>query len=201
MNNQINERIIIANDFKWIYNWKGKLSGKKEKTLKRIAFLDHGIALFLLTVSIFTSAMSTFQIETFFIWAEAGVLVLITMGFSLRARFSYIELMLQRHIKKIENIDIQFDEKINNEFANIIAKFNKNRKQNIFILGLFLFLIFTALLQVIGLNPYWEKFPPLVLALSLYLMVRINYDIMILKRNLERVEFMIDKENKTPTKC
>ena len=200
MNNQINERITIANAFKWVYNLEGKPSGKIGKTPKRMAFLDHGIALFLLTVSIFTSAMSTFQIEAFFIWSETGILVSIAMGFSLRARFSYIELMLQKHIKKIENVDIQFDEKLNAEFANIIAKFNKNRKLNIFILGLFLFLIFTALLQVIGLNPYWEKFPPLVLALSLYLMVQINYDIMILKRNLQKVELIIDKGNKSPAR-
>ena len=188
MNNQINERIKIAKNFKSIYNWEGKSPEKKEKTLKRVAFLDYGIVMVLLFILIVASAMSTFQIESLSgNWTNTGLLVLMTMGLSVRAPFSYIELMLQKHINQIKNLEIKFDEELNTEFDNIVERFNK-RKKYIFLIGIPVILIFiSALLQVFDANPYWDKFPPLVFIVSLYLVVRINYYILIVKKNLAKV--------------
>lgn len=188
MNSQINERIIIAENFKPIYNWTGKSPEKKGKMLKRAAVLDYGIVIFSLSVLIIASAMSTFQIEFFSgNWTNAGLLVLMTMALSLRAPFAYIELMLHKHINQIKNLEIEFDQKLNTEFGNIVERFNR-RKKNIYLIGIPVILIFiSALLQVFNANPYWEKFPPLVLVVSLYLIIRINYDIVIMRKNLGKV--------------
>ncbi len=188
MNSQINERIIIAKNFKSFYNWTGKTPEDKEKMLKRGAFLDYGIVMVLLSFLIIISAMSTFHIEPFSRkWTNTGLLALLTMGLSFRAPFSYIELILHKHINQIKNIETKFDQKLNTEFDSIIKRFNK-RKRYIYLLGIpSLFIFISALLQFFDLNPYWGKFPPLVLVVSLYLVVRINYDILIIKKNLEKV--------------
>ena len=189
MNNQIAERIKIAKSFKSTYNWQGKTPEQREKTLKRFAFLNYGIAILLLCAIIVVSAITTFQIETFSgKWTNAGLLVLMAMSLSLSAPFLYIELMLHNHIKKIEKLEIEFDEKLNNQLDNIIAKLNR-RKKYIYLLGLpAILIIIPAFLQVFDANPYWDKFPPIVLVVSLYVLVMVNYDIIKLKRNLKRVE-------------
>lgn len=188
MNSEINERILIANNFKSIYNWTGKSAEKKEKMLKRTAFVDYGIVMVLLSFLIIASAMSTFDIESFSSnWTNAGLLVLMTMALSLRAPFAYIELMLHKHINQIQNLEIEFDQKLNTEFDNIVKRFNK-RKKYIYLLGIPVIIIsVSALLQVFNANPYWEKFPPFVLIVGLYLIVRINYDIVIVRKNLGKV--------------
>ncbi|NPV51793.1 MAG: hypothetical protein HPY60_11455 [Candidatus Methanofastidiosum sp.] len=188
MTSQINERIEIAKSFKSIYNWTGKNPEKKEKLFKRVAFLDYGIVMFLLSVLIIASAMSTLQIEYFSgNWTNAGILVLMTMALSLRAPFSYIELMLHNHINQIKNLEIEFDPNLNTEFNSIVKRFNKRGKY-IYLFGIPVILIFiSALLQVFDANPYWEKFPPIVLLVCLYLIIQINYDIAIMRKNLGKV--------------
>jgi nicotinamide riboside transporter PnuC len=189
MNNKVSERIHIAMNFKSIYNWKGKSSEKREKILKRLASLDFGIVILCLSILIVLSAISIFKTESFSgKWTNAGLLVLMTMALSFRAPFSYIELILQKHINKIRNIETEFDEKINIELDNIIKGFNKRMKY-VYLTGIPAILIFIpALLQVFDANPYWDKFPPLVLIISLFIFVRINYDILILKKNLKKIE-------------
>ncbi len=189
MNNQISERITIAKKFKSIHGWKGKSPEQKEKILKNAASLDYGIVMFLLLALIIVSTMSIFQIETSSDnWANAGLLVVMAMSLSLRSPFSFIELMLQKHIKKIDSVKSPFNNELNIEFENIIARLNR-RKKHIYLTGIPVILIFiSALLQFLNVNPYWDKFPIIVLAVCLYLVVRINFDIMNLRRNLKRVE-------------
>ena len=188
MSNQIDERIKIAKNFKSPYNWEGNPLEKKEKTLRRAGFLDYGFVMILLSVLIVASAMSAFKIDPFISkWHNAGLLVLMTMAFSIRAPFSYIELMLHQHINKIKTLEIEFDEKLNAEFSNIITRFNK-RVKNIYVTGIPLILIAMAgFIQVLFENPYWDKFPPLILVLSLYLIFQINYDVFRLKKILRNV--------------
>lgn len=188
MNNQIDERIKIAKNFKSLYSWEGKSPEKREKTLKRTGFMEYGFVMILLSVLIVASAMSAFQIEPFIgKWPKAGLLVLLTMVYSLRSPFLYIELLLHKHINKIRNSELEFNEELNTDFDNIIAQLNKRRKY-IYLTGAPLLLIaLAAFVQVLDVMPYWDKFPPLVLIISLYLVVRINYDVLKLKKNLARV--------------
>ena len=188
MNTQTNERIKIAKNFKSIYNWEGKSPEKREKTLKRDGFLDYGLAMLLLSVLTVASAMNMLRIDPFInYWANAGLLVLFAMTTSLRSPFLYIELLLHKHISKIRNSEIEFDEDLNIEFSNIITRFNK-RVKNIYVTGIPLILIALAgFIQVLFENPYWDKFPPLILVLSLYLIFQINYDVFRLKKILRKV--------------
>lgn len=189
MNNQVIERIQIAKNFKSIYNWEGKSLEKKEKKLKRLASLDYGIVILCLSILIIVSAIFTFNTESLSSnWKNAGLLVVMKMALSFRAPFSYIELVLQKHIDKIKNLETEFDEKINIELDNIIKRFNKRMKY-IYLTGIPVILVFIpALFQVIDANPYWDKFPPLVLIISLFIFIRINYDILMLKKNLKKLE-------------
>jgi hypothetical protein len=188
MNNLIAERIRIASSFKSIYNWTGKTQEKKEKTLKKVAFLDYEMVMILLALLVVVSAMSTFKIEPLFgNWKNVALLVLMTMGFSIKSPFSHIELMLHKHINQIKNLDIEFDQNLNTKFCNIIERFNKRTKY-IYLFGIPLILIsISAFLQVFNANPYWDLFPPIILVISIYLIARINYDILIIKKNFSKV--------------
>ena len=189
MDNQINKRIEIAKNYNSIYGWKKMTPEKREKTLKRIALLDYWIVMVLLPFLIIVSALSTFQIDIFSRnWTNAGLLVLMTMSLSIRAPLSYIEVMLQNHIKKIESNKHEFNNRLNDELHTIVVKLNR-RKKTIYLTGIpVIIIMIPALLQVFNTNPYWDKFPPLVLIVSLYLVVRINYDIVKLKQNLKQAE-------------
>lgn len=189
MTNQIIERIKIIENFKSIYEWKGKTQEQKGKALKITASLDYGLEMVLIILLIFVSTLSFFQIETAISgnWENSGLLVLMTMSLSIRAPFGYIELMLKKHTQKIKDLKIDFDKKLNQDLECLISKFNA-RKKYLYLTGFPAILIsIAALLQVFDLNPYWDKFPPFVGAVSLYLLVRINYDIIRLKRNLKKV--------------
>ncbi|WP_289056255.1 hypothetical protein [Carboxylicivirga marina] len=190
MTNQIIERIKIIEDFKSIYEWKGKTQERKDKTLKFIAFLDYRLAMFILIFLILVSTLTSFQIETASgNWENAGLLVLMAMSLSLRAPFAYIELILKKHIDEIKHIDKDFEKKLNQDLEFLILKFN-DRKKYLYLIGLpAILILIAALLQVFDLNPYWDKFPHLVGGVSVYILVRMNYNIIRLKRNLRRVKF------------
>ena len=187
---QIEKRIQIVKNFKSIYNWEGESAEKREKTIQIAVFLEYGFVMILLSILVVGSAMVVFEFEHFIDrWANAGILILITMSFSIRSPFSYVELMLHKHINIIKSIE--FDEKLNTELEDIITRFNL-RKKYIYLTAIPAILIgIAAFLQVFDGNPYWNKLPPFVMLISLYLITRINYDILKLKRNLKRVENLI----------
>jgi hypothetical protein len=189
MTNQISERIKIIESFKSIYHWKGKTEERKAKSLKFISFLDYGLEIVLLVFVILVSVLTSLQVESVLSnWENSGLLVLMTMSLSLRAPFGYIELILKKHAKEIENNKIDFDKKINDELEFFISKFN-DRKKYLYLMGLpAILILIAALLQVFDMNPYWDKFPHLVGIVSVYILVRMNYDIIKLKRNLRKVK-------------
>ncbi len=189
MTNQVTERIEIIEDFKSIYNWKGKTEVRKVKTLKFISLLDYSLEIVLLIFLILVSALTSFRVESVLSnWENAGLLVLMTMSLSLRAPFAYIELILKKHIQEIKNIKTNFDTKLNHDLEFFISKFN-DRKKYFYLMGIPAILIgIAAFLQVFDLNPYWAKFPNLVGLVSVYILVRMNYDIIKLKRNLRKVK-------------
>jgi hypothetical protein len=173
MTNQIAKRIQIIDGFKSIYSWKGK-------TLKYISLLDFGIVMILLVFSILASVLS-------WNWENSGLLVLMAMSLSIRAPFGFIELILKNHSKEIEDLNIDFEDKLNQNLEFLISKFN-DRKKYLYITGLpAILILIAALLQVFDLNPYWDKFPYFVGGVSVYILVRINYDIIRLKKNLRKV--------------
>lgn len=189
MTNQITERIQIIDGFKSIYNWKGKSEERKIKTLKYISFLDFGLVMLLLAFLILVSVLTSFNIDSILSgkWEKSGLLVLMAMSLSIRAPFGFIELKLKKHVKEIKDLKIDFDEKLNHDLEFLISKFN-DRKKYLYLKEFPAILIsIAALLQVFDLNPYWEKFPHVVGGVSVYIFVRIIYDINRLKRNLGKI--------------
>jgi hypothetical protein len=189
MTNQITERIQIIDGFKSIYNWKNKTEEKKIKTLKLTSFLDYGLVMILLAFSILASGLTSFHVDSIISgnWEKSGLLVLMTMSLSIRAPFAFIELILKKHSKEIKDLKIDFDDKLNHDLEFLISKFN-DRKKYLYIIGLpAILILIAALLQVFDLNPYWDKFPHFVGGVCVYILVRINYDIVRLKRNLRKV--------------
>lgn len=189
MINKITERVQIIDGFKSIYNFKGKTEERKFKTLKYTSLLDYGLAMILLAFSILASGLTSFHVDSIISgnWEKSGLLVLMTMSISIRAPFGLIELILNKHSKEIKDLKIDFDDKLNHELEFLISKFN-DRKKYLYITGLpAILILIAALLQVFDLNPYWDKFPHFVGGVCIYILVRINYDIVRLKRNLRKV--------------
>ena len=189
MTNQITERIQIIDGFKSIYNWKGKTEERKFKTLKYTSLLDYGLMMILLAFSILASGLTSFHVDSIISgsWEKSGLLVLMTMSLSIRAPFGFIEFILKDHSKEIKDLKIDFDDKLNHDLEFLISKFN-DRKKYLYITGLpAILILIAALLQIFDLNPYWDKFPHFVGGVCIYILVRINYDIVRLKRNLRKV--------------
>lgn len=189
MTNQIAKRIQIIDGFKSIYNFKGKTEERKFKTLKYTSLLYYGLAMILLAFSILASGLTSFHVDSIISgnWEKSGLLVLMTMSISIKAPFGLIELILNKHSKEIKDLKIDFDDKLNHELEFLISKFN-DRKKYLYITGLpAILILIAALLQVFDLNPYWDKFPHFVGGVCIYILVRINYDIVRLKRNLRKV--------------
>lgn len=189
MINKITERVQIIDGFKSIYNFKGKTEERKFKTLKYTSLLDYGLAMILLAFSILASGLTSFHVDSIISgnWEKSGLLVLMTMSLSIRAPFGLIELILNKHSKEIKDLKIDFDDKLNHDLEFLISKFN-DRKKYLYITGLpAILILIAALLQVFDLNPYWDKFPHFVGGVCIYILVRINYDIVRLKRNLRKV--------------
>jgi len=184
MNNKINERIRIANSFKSLLEWGEKSQRTREKTLKWIVFLEFGVMMIFLPFLIIICSMNIFNIELFTLnWSKSGLLVMMTMLFALRSPVSYIELILYKHINKIKDIEIDFDNKINIELANIIDKLNRRFTRSIPTL----LIMIPAMLQTFDLNPYWDNFLIPTLVVSIYLIFKINYDILKVKTNLGQI--------------
>lgn len=110
------------------------------------------------------------------------------MSLSVRAPYAYIELILKRHLKKLKSTKGNFDKKGNCDLEFYISQFNE-RKKYLYIKALpAIMILIAAFLQVIEKNPYWDKFPPLVAVVSLYILIQLNLDIFKIKRNIRKVE-------------
>jgi hypothetical protein len=191
MNNRIKERIEIARRYKPVYAnlWKGITPEKRDKRLQQTAIIGYNLVSVLLVVLIFVSIIALLNIESISDnWANAGLLVLMTMALSSRGPISYIELMLKDHINRIENIEMEFDPALNLELEKKVEQLNQRRKTR-YLIGIPLFIIFSgAFLQLFDANPYWNHFPPYVLAVSIYLLVRLSNDVRTLKKSINNIE-------------
>lgn len=195
MNSQIEERIKIAEQFKSIYGYTDKMPGKRKKWLQFSAAIDYWMVMAMLVFLIYISLMAILQIEPISLkWQKSGLLVLLIFSMAIRSPYAYIELLLLKHINNLENLDLTFPEFLNQDLKEIISKLN-NKKHHINIIGLpSLVIALGGLLQVIELNPFWNYFTFLVLAFSPILIIRINYQIRIVKKHLIKFEAIIKNE-------
>lgn len=185
MNSQIENRINIAESFNSTFWWEGKSQKRKNKLFQLVALSDYGLLSILLVLLIVISAFTLFGVDYFTQkWANAGIFTLMTISLSYRAPFSYIELLLKRHVQKIAAIESSFDNNLNIQLENIVNGFNR-RKKIALLTGIPVFIIvIAAALQVFDVNPYWDKFPLFVFVVAVFQLLRMNFDIYRLRRNL-----------------
>lgn len=195
MNSQIEERIKIASSFKSVYDSQNKKLGKREKWLKLSAGFDYWVVMILLVFLIFLSLAAILQLDPINTkWQKSGLIVLMTFAISIKSPYSFIELLLINHIKRLEGMNLNFPEFLNQDLIEIILKLNsKKTRFNLLQLPL-LIIILGALLQTFDFNPYWNYFSFLVLAVSTILLIRINYQIRIVKKHLVKFDAIINHQ-------
>ncbi|PKP34194.1 MAG: hypothetical protein CVU00_07860 [Bacteroidetes bacterium HGW-Bacteroidetes-17] len=197
MNSQIEERIKIARSFKSVYDPQNKNLGKREKWLKLSAGFDYWVVMIMLIFLIFLSLAAILQIDPINTkWQKSGLIVLMTFAISIKSPYSFIELLLINHIKRLESLNLNFPEFLNQDFKEIIIKLNsKKTRFNLLQLPL-LIIILGALLQTFNFNPFWNYFSFLVLAVSTILLIRINYQIRFVKKHLIKFDSIINHHYK-----
>ncbi len=194
MNNQIEERIKIIKRFKSIYSTQKKSLDKNNFWFRMSAGFDYWGASFLLLFLIFISFTAIFQIEPINEkWQNSGLIVLMTFAIAIKSPYSFIELMLLKHVKKIKDLELSFPESLNQDLKEIIFRLN-SKKMRVNVFGLpSIFIVLGGALKVFDLNPYWNYFPYLVFFFSPILLIRINYLIRLMRRNLAKFDSLVIK--------
>tara|TARA_R110001632_G_scaffold232256_2_gene372594 strand:+ start:4692 stop:5291 length:600 start_codon:yes stop_codon:yes gene_type:complete len=147
-----------------IVSLKSNYGERKNGIEKRIQYLK-GISILNLTLTLFcggiiiSSILSELLGYNFFKWQKTGLLVILSLSFTLNLPNILYELKLLNHLKKI-NSKSEFDgiEKLNNELRNLINKLNKRRKSNRFLFALTILILIMGIWQM-GFdnnNPYWD---------------------------------------------
>lgn len=192
MNNLIAERIKIINRFKSLYSTNKKSSKENNFWFRMSAGFDYWAVMLLLIFLMFMSFSAIFQIEPINEkWKNSGLLVLMVFAIAIKSPYSFIELALLKHVKKIKDLDLNFPESLNQDLSKIITRLN-SKKVRLNLIGLpTIFIILGALLHQFELNPYWNYFSYLVLGFSPILIIRINYQISLIKKNLSKFDSLI----------
>jgi hypothetical protein len=192
MNQQIEERIKIIKRFKSVYSIQEKDPEKKNFWFRMSAGFDYWVVMFLLTFLIFVSFSAIFKIEPINEkWQNSGLLVLMAFALAIKSPYSFIELALLKHVKKIKGLDLSTPYSLNQELKKIITRLN-SKKHRLNVVGLpSILIILGGALKVFDLNPYWNYFSYLVLFFSPILIIRINYQISLVRKNLSKFETLI----------
>ncbi len=192
MNAQIEERIKIIRRFKSVYSTQEKNPQKMNFWFNFSAAFEYWVTMLLLIFLMFLSFSAIFHIEPFNEkWQTSGLIVLMTFAIAIKSPYSFIELFLLKHVKKIIKLDLSFPQSLNQELKEIITKIN-SKKNRMNIIGLPSILIMLGgLLKVLDLNPYWNYFTYIVLVFSPILLIRINFQISIVKKNLNKFDSII----------
>ncbi|MDP5231681.1 MAG: hypothetical protein NWQ38_14915 [Cellulophaga sp.] len=170
MNPKINERKNL------IVSLKSNLSLPNRGIDKRIQNLT-GLNIFNGFISVLCIAIVLYVIifeslgSAFIKWDKMGLLVIISVSFTLGLPESIYELKLLNHLKKINNAsDFDGIEHLNAELSSMIKKLNNKLKNYKYLIPLVLVIFVFGILQIFSetLNPYWSYIKiPLLLFYSL----------------------------------
>ncbi len=188
MKNRIKERIIILDSFKTM-KLKKKTSVKSEDKLKRKVLVSYLIGVFLVVLLFAISAMMILSENADeILWGWSGLLVVLAILFAIRAPFIYINYLLQKHRNRIDLLNEPFDNSINSDLKNIINRLN-DKKMRFNIVGIPAILIIGgALLQLMGMNPYWNYFAYVIMIYCLLIIAKIYFDINMVQENFKKFE-------------
>lgn len=183
----MNERIAIAKQFKPVYEWKN--ATHKEKQLKRATFGDFILTPFLLFVAVVCSSLEVFEVSAFTVyWPKAGLLVGFAAAISFRAPFTYIEVLLEKHIAHMLTSKRHSNTELDQELNRIVNTYNKRTTAIYLKRSPLIIISLAATLQVLDNNIYWDYFAPFVLIVSVFYLAQIAYDIFMLKTHIKKAE-------------
>jgi len=189
MNDQIEERIKIIKGFKSYTYWKEKSPEEISNLLRVFAPIDYGFTLVFLLFVIVLSASALFELEFLSSkWEKSGLIVLMTISFSLRSPLTLAELMLKKHVQKIRTKNLAIKASLNFDLRSIISNFNNRRRKSVFFIIPVVLIMLASFAQVFEMNPYWSYFSSIILAYCVFVFVWIHYQLLKLRNNLKTVE-------------
>jgi hypothetical protein len=189
MNEQIKERIKIIDSYKSSFNWGDKSPEQKYKFLKWYATIDFFLGTGMLLFLTYLSLMRVLNIEPWrHIWEKAGLLVLLVVSISLRSQFTYIELLLSEHRRKILNLVGELDEGLNTDFKKLISRLTSVSERLIATGAPVMVIFIAAFLQFINLNPIWDIFAYIIPVFGIYMLIRTFWNISAIRKNIFHFE-------------
>jgi len=192
MNQQIEERIQIATEFKSKVDWKDESLEKKIQKLRITGFFNFGFANFLFFLVILMSILAFFHIEPFYQnWQKSGLIILLSASFSIHAPFYYTEYILLKHSKLILNLDVESVDSLNDELSIIVNKLIKRGKIYYILYRTEIVIVVGTIFQVSESNPILSVFLYFILILSFLLVLELTYLTHLVRVNIKKVELSV----------
>lgn len=183
------ERLSLIRNLPSVYKWCDKyhlIQPIKHKWAQYEFLLVH---LLLITLALLALIASISNHYISLLWEHAGPLCLFTMLLSLKAPYAHIEFLLTEHAYQIQNNHrYEFNSNLNKELWLLINRYSHTIRY-IFLLRIPTVLVLTtAGLQSVGHCPIWQDTPPAILTLCTYLLIRINNEVILLRKHLKKTE-------------
>jgi len=200
MKNQITEeRIILIKGFRTTLIDKGLSIETRIKRLRITGIFSYLSVNLLLILTLLLSCFAWLRIEPIASnWMQSSMLVFMTITVSLVTHFSYVEFLLTKHLKYLQERDLDFDQRLNMELKSLIESLNEHRlKPYLIKIPAIVLLIATLIFKLLtfdteSINPewlnYWNFFPLPVFVILLMIFWDLNAKIFAFRKNIYKVE-------------
>jgi hypothetical protein len=200
MNSQIEERIEIIDDF-FINTGNNQLKSKSQNWLLRFHIVYHILFCIFLLYVIFISFCALIYWNPFYEkWVKTGLLVSLAFISILNNRLPLITHFLNKHLKIIQVKDVLFNSELNVELENFLNGISERRFKPYYIGIPVLVIAIAGLIQHMTIhlssNPefiysVWYLFPFPVFVFSIWLLLHINRQIWLVRKNIKVVQASI----------
>lgn len=196
MNQETEERIKIIRQFKPTLHYKDQSLEGRIKKLRYYGILKYFLANFFLIITMIRSAIVLLSMDdSGQNWQKAGLMIFIALSLSLHAHYSYIEFLLLKHVRNLQNHDYTISFNSNKELQVLINRLNYHRFQPYWIIIPSIIVMIASILSIFELNPFWLIFALPVLIVSVLLSWRLNNDVLHIRNNIHNLEstFVLDR--------
>jgi len=195
MNSQLEERIEIIKSL----NTTGKADQLLEKRIKssRVSgiFYYTFSTVFLIILVILTITLMFNMGHLGGKWQKFGLVVSLIFSMSIQAPFFFVDFLLSRHLKKLQDSDFSIDNHLNDTLKMHIDNLNQRRFKPYWIKIPALIISIVGLIQAVLvlndseiLNIYWDYFKLPVLIVTLLILWYSNRIIYLVWENIKSVE-------------
>ena len=189
MNQETEERIKIISEFKSTLYQKDQSLEKRINMLKIFGLLKYVLANFMLILVMVHSAIVILRLDpSGQSWQKAGLLVFIALNLSFHSHYSYIELLLLKHIKNLLHRDMIIQDGHNRELNKLIDDLNYHKFRPYWLIFTAFILLLASVLKFFNFNPFWHLFALPVLIVGALLSVRLNQKVSLIRNNIELIE-------------